>query len=182
MTRTVRPWLVLMVLALLGGCSGGDENELNTWMVEQRNAVKPRVAAVSEPKSFAPQAYEVMDMLEPFNPQKLTRGFKSEAANPVANSALITPELNRRKEPLEVYPLDLMALVGGLERQGQRVALVQIDKLLYQVRVGAYLGQNYGKIVKISETELTLREIVQDAVGEWIERPAVLHLQEETKP
>jgi len=51
--------------------------------------------------------------------------------------------------------------------------------LLYQVRPGQYLGQNYGRITKISETEVVLREIVQDAVGEWIERPAALQLQEE---
>ena len=56
-----------------------------------------------------------------------------------------------------------------------------MDKLLYQVRVGNYLGQNYGRITRISETELGLREIVQDAAGEWIERPATLELQERSK-
>ena len=60
------------------------------------------------------------------------------------------------------------------------VALVKVDNLLYQVKQGSYLGQNFGKVVKINETELTLREIVQDATGEWIERPAALQLQEET--
>jgi type IV pilus assembly protein PilP len=53
--------------------------------------------------------------------------------------------------------------------------------LLYQVRVGNYLGQNYGRITRITETELGLREIVQDAAGEWIERPATLELQERSK-
>jgi type IV pilus assembly protein PilP len=58
---------------------------------------------------------------------------------------------------------------------------VKVDKLLYQVRVGSYLGPNYGKVVKLTETELLLREIVQDAAGEWIERQASLQLQEGTK-
>jgi type IV pilus assembly protein PilP len=70
-------------------------------------------------------------------------------------------------------------MVGSLNRQGQLVALVKVDSLLYQVRPGQYLGQNYGRITRISETEVVLREIVQDAVGEWIERPAALQLQEE---
>ena len=72
-------------------------------------------------------------------------------------------------------------MVGSLNRNGQPVALVTVDKLLYQVRVGNYLGQNYGRITRISETELGLREIVQDAAGEWIERVATLQLQERSR-
>ena len=72
-------------------------------------------------------------------------------------------------------------MVGLLDRKGQRVALVRVGKLLYQVSVGNYLGQNYGRIQRISESEITLREIVQDGTGEWIERQAVLQLQEGIK-
>ena len=72
-------------------------------------------------------------------------------------------------------------MVGSLINIGKPVALVRVDNLLYQVRVGNYLGQNYGRITKISESGLTLREIVQDAAGEWIERTATLQLQEVTK-
>ena len=72
-------------------------------------------------------------------------------------------------------------MVGSLIKLGQPVALVRVDNLLYQVRVGNYLGQNYGRITKISETEVALREIVQDAAGEWIERTATLQLQEGSK-
>ena len=61
------------------------------------------------------------------------------------------------------------------------MALVRVDNLLYQVRVGNYLGQNYGKVTKVSETGISLREIVQDAAGEWIERTAALQLQEVSK-
>ena len=98
-----------------------------------------------------------------------------------SNAALIAPERSRRKEPLEAMPLDAVAMVGSLIKVGQPVALVRVDNLLYQVRVGNYLGQNYGRITKISETEVGLREIVQDAAGEWIERTATLQLQERSK-
>lgn len=91
---------------------------------------------------------------------------------------MIAPELNRRKEPLEAYPLDAMSMVGTLDRGGKRVALLRVDKLLYQVRVGDHLGQNYGRITKITEGDVALREIVQDAAGEWIERNSELQLQE----
>ena len=90
----------------------------------------------------------------------------------------MTAEINRRKEPLESYPLDTMSMVGSLTREGRRYALLRVDNLLYQVKAGDYLGQNFGRITKISETEITLREVVQDAAGEWIERTSTLQLQE----
>jgi type IV pilus assembly protein PilP len=94
---------------------------------------------------------------------------------------LVAPHLNRRKEPLEAFPLDAMTMVGSLDRSGQKVALVRVDNLLHQVRAGNYLGQNYGQVIKIDENEVVLREIVQDAAGEWIERNTVLQLQEKAK-
>jgi type IV pilus assembly protein PilP len=66
-------------------------------------------------------------------------------------------------------------------RAGQPVALVKVDRMLYQVRPGNYLGQNYGRVVRITETELSLREVVQDATGDWVERTASLQLQEKSK-
>jgi type IV pilus assembly protein PilP len=72
-----------------------------------------------------------------------------------------------------------MTLVGSLMRRGQPVALIRIDRLVHSVRPGAYLGQNYGKVIKITDTQVLLREIVQDASGEWTERAASLQLQEE---
>jgi type IV pilus assembly protein PilP len=94
---------------------------------------------------------------------------------------LIAPELARRKEPLEEFPLDTMVLVGSMVQAAKPVALVTVGKLLYQVRVGDHLGQSYGRVTKITETEVSLREIVQDAAGEWIERVASLQLQERSK-
>jgi type IV pilus assembly protein PilP len=110
--------------------------------------------------------------------EKLTSVLRGSQSAPVVNAALIEPELNRRKQPLEAYPLDTMSLVGSLNRDGQLVALVKVDNLLYQVKQGNYLGQNYGRVTRISETEVILREIVQDSGGEWTERPAALQLQE----
>src|SRR6202008_810544 len=100
---------------------------------------------------------------EPFSNLKLAQALKRDSAQASANASLVAPELARRKEPLEAYPLDAMKMVGSLIKEGQPVALLKVDNLLYQVKPGNYLGQNYGKIVKVSETEVTLREIVQDA-------------------
>ena len=94
---------------------------------------------------------------------------------------LLAAELNRRKEPLESYPLDSMSMVGSFSKAGQPFALLKVDNLLYQVKVGDYLGQNYGRVMKIGETDLSLREVVQDAAGEWTERVSTLQLQEKAR-
>jgi type IV pilus assembly protein PilP len=174
--------LALTAAAALSACESSDRNEVTKWMAEQRAATKPQVPPIPEPKKFTPQAYTEEASVEPFSSVKLTQALKRESQQAgTASAALLAPELNRRKEPLEAYPLDAMSMVGSLNKQGQPVALIQVDKLLYQVRPGNYLGQNYGRITKVGENEVVLRELVQDAAGEWVERVATLQLQEKSK-
>ncbi len=177
----MRPGLIVILLSALAGlsaCSSSSEDDVRQWMVEERNNTKPQVKPIPEPKKFKPELYTNAAAVEPFSSQKLTQALKRDSAQAASNGALVAPELARRKEPLESFPLDGMSLVGSVMREGQPIALVKVDALLYQVKVGSYLGQNYGKVTKISETEVALREVVQDAVGEWIERIATLQLQE----
>jgi len=162
------------VMVIIAGC-GGEQGELKQWMDQQQKEVKPNVQPLFPPKKFAPQPYTAADGVEPFSTQKLAVALKQESRQP---NSLLAEELNRRKEPLEAFPLDSMSMVGSVVKQGQEFALLRVDSLLYQVKPGDYLGQNYGKITEISETELALREIVQDAAGEWVERLSKLHLQE----
>ena len=163
--------------ALLAGCAG-DQDELTQWMEQQKREVKPNVEPLSPPKKFIPQPYAALGAVEPFSTQKLTVALKQEARQP---NSLLAAEINRRKEPLEAYPVDSMTMVGSVMRNGQQFALLRVDNLLYQVKTGDYLGQNYGKITKISETDVSYREIVQDAAGEWIERSSALQLQEKAR-
>ena len=165
----------------LAGCDAPDQQELQQWMTAQRNATTPRITPLSAPTRFMPQSYDQQDAIEPFSNQKLVQALKRDSNKATANAALITPELSRRKEPLEAMPLDAISMVGSLTKAAQPVALVRVDNLIYQVRVGNYLGQNYGRITAVTEAGIALREIVQDASGEWLERPATLQLLEGTK-
>ena len=171
---------VVSVLAL-AGCDSSQHEELQAWMTEQRQQTKPQVQPIPEPKKHTPQGYTQETTTDPFSNQKLAQALKRESAQSTQSAALIAPELQRRKEPLEAYPLDTMSMVGSLVKQGQPVALVKVDNLLYQVRPGNYLGQNYGRITKVGESEVVLRELVQDASGEWVERNATLQLQEKAR-
>lgn len=166
---------------LLAGCSQSGQEELQDWMRQQRAQTKPKVQPIPEPKKFSPQAYTEEGATDPFSNQKLAQALKRESSQSTSNGTLVAPELARRKEPLEAYPLDTMTMVGSLIKQGKPVALIKVDNLLYQVHPGNYLGQNFGRVVKVGETEVVLREIVQDASGEWVERPATLQLQERSK-
>lgn len=169
------------VLVLLSGCSGATQEDLTVWMSEQRATVRPRVEPVSAPTPFNPQAYRGTGAISPFSEEKLTILLRAESASPLT-STLISAEMNRRKEPLEFVPLDVITMVGILQRGNEKVALVRSDNLLYQIRAGDYMGQNYGRVTGITETQISLREIVQDAAGEWIERTSTLQLQEVAGP
>ena len=178
MIRRVNVFLpAALLLGLLGGCAPGHE-DLRQWMNEQRSQMRPNVTPLSEPKKYVPQDYVESAAADPFGNERLTQALRRESGVKGSDASLITPELNRRKEPLEAFPLDAMTMVGSLDRGGKRVALLRVDKLLYQVRVGEHLGQNYGRVTKITEGDVVLREIVQDAAGEWIERNSELQLQE----
>ena len=168
---------LLLLLALLAGCDG-DQQELQGWMEQQRRTVKPSIEPLAAPKKFDPVPYGNAQSVDPFSTQKLSVAIKQENKQP---NSVFAAELNRRKDPLESYPLDSMSMVGSLAVSTRPVALLRVDNLLYQVKVGDYLGQNYGKIIRITETEVALREIVQDAAGEWIERNSTLQLQERAR-
>lgn len=177
-------WLVvffgLACAVVLPACSD-DRGDLRQWMTQQREQTRPSVAPLKEPTEYTPLDYTESVAADPFGDERLASVLRRQSNTVDASMALIAPELSRRKQPLEAYPLDVMTMVGSLQQGGNDVALIRVDQLLYQVRAGEYLGQNYGLIQAIDEHAVTLREIVQDAAGEWMERPAELALQEETR-
>lgn len=177
MPRNLTSLCLLLTVWLVSGC-GAKQDELRQWTVQQRKEMRPNVTPLVPPKKFDPQPYEALSAVEPFSAQKLSVALKQESRQP---SSLLASEVNRRKEPLEAYPLDSMRMVGSVTKQGRPYALLRVDDLLYQVKAGDYLGQNFGKITRIGETDISLREIVQDAAGEWIERTSSIQLQENAR-
>ena len=177
--RFFRTSLMLSAVVLVGlaGC-GGPQDELREWMEQERRQAKPNVSPLSPPKKFDPQPYQAATGVEPFSNQKLSVAIKQE--NRQANS-LMAAELNRRKQPLEAYPVDSLLMVGSVTKLGRPYALLRANNLLYQVGVGEYIGQNYGLIKKITETEITFREVLLDASGEMTEHMSTLQLQEKAR-
>lgn len=166
-----------LMLLLLAGCGDDGVPEVKQWMAEVRQQTRVVVPKLSPPKTFTPFVYAGADVVEPFSPKKMAAAF----AKAQAPASGIQPDLQRRREPLESYPLDTLRMVGALERGGMHYALLQADQVVLRVKVGNYVGQNFGMITRITDSAVELKEIVQDASGEWIERPAKLELQETSK-
>ncbi|MEJ7806588.1 MAG: pilus assembly protein PilP [Telluria sp.] len=177
---TIRHAIALLLGgALLTGC-GGDEAEINSWMAEVKASTKVSVDPISEPKTFIPFAYGVRDETDPFDANKLLAEL-ARSADAVPNP--LKPDATRRKEFLETFPLDAMVMVGTINKGGAAYGLIQIDRAVHQVKRGQRLGQNFGIVTGVAENAISVKETVQDAGGEWVERMTKLELQEskETK-
>lgn len=179
MNRSLKRHLSLVAAALavpllLAAC-GGENVELEEWMKEVRKEMRPVDTSVAEPKTYVPYLYQGKSEIQPFDSTKVTVALAKLAAR---SRSPLAPNLERRREPLEAFPLDTIAMVGMMESPKIKHALLRVGGLVYQVKVGNYAGQNFGMITRITETEVTLREVVQDAAGEWVERISTLQLQE----
>jgi type IV pilus assembly protein PilP len=162
---------VVSPLLLLAACGEG-YSDLRQFVKDSDKSVVRKIDPLPQVRPFAPFAYEGFDLPDPFKPRKLA--VKQNEGGGLA------PDLNRRKEPLEAFPLEQLKMVGTLTQTGVTYALVRAEKTLYRVKKGNYLGQNFGLITEITDTEVKLKEIVQDTAGDWTERQSVLPLLEGT--
>ena len=167
-----------LMLSTLGACSA-DNDELVQWMQQQHNEIKPHIAPIYPPKKFDPQAYLGVTGVEPFGAQKLVP-VGGNASSSRSNAILAAAKAHATQE-LESYPIDSMTMVGSLQQGGRTHALLMVENRLHDVKVGDWIGQNYGQITAISDTQITLRETVQDPTGEWIERASTLQIQEKAR-
>ena len=172
----MKRWLALATGACLAlaGCGGESHQDLRVWMADQGKGARGRVDPLPQIKPYEPFTYNAFDLPDPFKPRKI---------EPSKGGSKLAPDLTRRREPLEAYPLESLNMVGTLTKGKSTYALVRTpDKDVYQVSQGNYLGQNFGVIVGINDAEVRLKELVQDGSGDWTERTSALQLiQADTK-
>ena len=173
----IAPTLGVLASLLLGACSSEEHQDLRQWMKESTQDMKGKVPPLPEIKSFPIVAYETGELKDPFNPNKIEAEKKSRVGG-----GGIKPNFDRYKEPLEAYPLESLKMVGLIQNGKMLNAVIMADKAVHLVKIGNYMGQNFGMIVHINESEVQLKELVQDPAGDWEERTSTLQLQEqETK-
>jgi len=159
---------VLVAVALLAGCGGESHQDLREWMAAQGKDVKGRLDPLPTIRPYEPFTYNAFDLPDPFKPRKI---------EPNKSASKLAPDVTRRREPLESFPLESLSMVGTIEKGRALYALVKTPQRdIYQVRQGNYLGQNYGVIIGISDSDIKLKELVQDGAGDWTERSSALNL------
>lgn len=167
----MRTFAALLGSVFLVACSAGDHEDLREWMKTVALDSKARIPPLPVVEPYEPVAYDVGNLLDPFRPAKVGPEEKKGGGG-------FRPDLDRPREPLELYPLESLKYVGVMTRRKVSYAIIQVDATLYQVKVGNYMGQNFGVVVNVSESEITLRELIQDSAGDWVERTSTLLLQE----
>lgn len=169
--------LCLTATLLLAGCEQ-DRSDLHGWMDRVRAETRPIRETIAEPKQFQPFRYDRGGDVDPFMRSRLASLPPEDPGATGGSVRSLKPDTRRPKELLENYPLDTIRMVGHLSNGRQSFALLQVDGVVHQVRVGNYAGQNHGVIIQVTETEVRLRELVQDAAGDWGYRETSLALQE----
>ena len=165
--------VVAATALLLGGCTS-EEEDIQAWMAQQAKGMRGAVKPLPEIKPFPVVEYDAMGLQTPFSSERIVPEQRS-----AGEGSGLKPDLDRRREPLEAYPLESLTMVGVIMQNKQAEALVKVDNVIHQVRVGNYMGQDFGVVTAISETEVTLRELVEDVNGDWTERSSSLLLQEQ---
>ena len=160
------------LVSLIAGCSSEPNEDLKQWVRDSDKGVTQKIEPLPEVAPYQAFTYAAEDLFEPFKPRKLVDQQKKDSANK-------GPDLNRRKELLETYPLDQLKFVGTMEKAKIHYALIRADKTVHRVTAGNFIGQNFGQIVAINETEVTLKESIQDSEGEWKVSEAALQLIDE---
>ena len=176
-------YLLIAGLSLvLVACSGDQGYEdLDAFMKQARNEPQGKVEPLPEFKAYEAFTYAASDRRAPFEPPAEVV-LEDEDDDKDEPESQIQPDKNRPTEALERFEIGDMAMVGSLQRadEGQLYALVQdADGGIHRVTVGDYMGQNYGRVERVTETRIRLREIVGDGSGGWVKRPRTLSLEQE---
>lgn len=171
MKRALSP-LVLM-LVLLTGCSSDGLDDLREFVKTAHADRRPKIEPLPEIRPYEAFAYAASDLVDPFSPANLRpQTAQSKLSGP-------RPDMNRRKEPLEDYPLDSLKMVGTLSKGKQAWGIIQTtDGAVYRVQKGNHLGQNFGRITRVTDDKIDIVELIQGAMGEWVEREASIAVQE----
>jgi type IV pilus assembly protein PilP len=169
---------------LLGACGGEEHGDLKQELAQMTKDLRGRVDPLPQVKPYEPEAYRAEGEVDPFRPDRINvaqAGGAGVAGVGSVGGRDVKKEQDRAREPLEAFPLESITMVGTLSQNKETFALVKAGPNLYRVRKGNYLGQNFGVITAIDDSQVNIKELVQDSGGEWVERTASLQLQEGRK-
>ena len=169
--------LCLVACCVFAGCGGDEHADLRQWMADSTKDLRGGIPKLPEVKPYEPVPYEAEGQLDPFKTAKIEPESKYKNAG---KGGAFQPDFEARElrnSLLEKYPLESLKMIGYLNVNRQPIAVVQVQDKVKQVKVGDYMGLDFGMVTKISETEVQLRELIEDSAGDWSERKSSLYLQ-----
>ena len=172
----MRPLLALACIEALAACGGEEFGDLKKELNDMTKDLRGRVDPLPQVRPYEPVAYQAENEIDPFRPARIEVAAAGGAAAPAAGGR--APDMDRPKEPLEAFPLESIQMVGSLTQGRETFGLVKAGPNLYRVKKGNYMGQNFGVITGIDESQISLKELIQEGSGEWVERSSSLQLQE----
>jgi type IV pilus assembly protein PilP len=153
-------------LLILSGCSQ-DISDLQSFIAQTKSAHVGSVEPIPQFKPYESFSYTAGELRDPF-----MANIELEEDDGMKTS-LLNPDSSRPRQPLEVFPLDTLSMVGILEQNDQLWGLIKDPQnIVHRVQVGNYMGQSEGRITEINESAIYLVEIVPDGIGGYIERDA----------
>ena len=175
MRKTFSLAIGMMSVVMLGGCMRSvtsaptDPGDLEKYVQDVRNRPAEPLEPLPVMQQFETFEYAAQGLRDPFSDAWVSDDGNNQ----------LRPDPNRRKEPLEAFPLDALDMVGTIGNGAGAVALVMgPDKVTYRVRLGVYMGQSDGRVTGVREDGIELIELVPDGAGGWLERPASLALDD----
>jgi type IV pilus assembly protein PilP len=172
----VRKTLAIFALAALAACGGEEHRDLKQELAALTKDFRGRVEPLPQVKPYEPVPYTAEGQIDPFRPERIDVAQRN--LNTSASNSRIEKERDRPKEPLEAFPLESIQMMGTITQDRETFALVKAGPNLYRVRKGNYMGQNFGVVTGIDESQIALKELIQDGGGEWVERNSALQLVE----
>jgi type IV pilus assembly protein PilP len=169
--------LTASALALVAGCGGEEHSDLKQELDQLTKDMRGRVDPLPQVRPYEPVPYTAEGQIDPFRPERVEVAAAGRA-EPSASASLIDAQKKRPPEPLEAFPLESITMLGTITQNQEPFALVKAGPNLYRVRKGNYMGQNFGVITAIDEAQISLKELVQDSTGDWVERISSLQLVE----
>ncbi len=164
--------LFLLCVALaLAGCTRG-MSDLRDWVAQEKARKGAPIPPLPVIKTFETFQYNDQDMRDPFSQS-------TAELQPSAGNAGPRPDENRPKEPLEMFALDSLMMVGTIGSGATMEVLIKDPAgVIHRVHRNEYIGQNYGRITKIADDHIELVELVPNGNGGWMERTASIALGE----
>jgi type IV pilus assembly protein PilP len=166
---------IAAAVPLIAGCGTEEHTDLKQELELATKDFRGRVDPLPQVKPYEPVPYTSEGQIDPFRPERIE---VAQAGRGAANAGKLAEHEKRLKEPLEAFPLESIQMLGTITQAKETFALVKAGPNLYRVRKGNYLGQNFGVITAIDEAQISLKELVQDTGGEWVERTSSLQLVE----